>query len=168
MFGDVGSTTEPRRVNRANRTILEFGGETNWGMSDSQRKKMRNELEHKNVSPNCKIVVSIETSRGEHAGVVEEWGQSVSMLFSDGVRGSLAFDETGEVELFLESSYHTGGFGLPHRTVTSCKMTIYWYETPDCPVCEEPLTLGMNTSNEHSPTCGWLCTNELAVDPGLK
>lgn len=154
-----------RRSDYQQKTVINFGENSGHGFSKEQSKELRDEMKHRHADPACRVDVHVETNRHSLTGVVEEWGLNYPMfLFSDGSRGFLSQDEDADelrmlfLRPYARDGKHHGGYKYP---VKEFEIEIYWYQTPDCPVCGNDLTFGMA---EYDPDeghdgfmSGWLC-----------
>jgi len=165
-----------RRHDYRGRSNIEFGAETSAGsLSKEESKELCREMEAHRARPNMRVDVRIETSRHSLEGVVEDWGLNYpNFLFDDGRRAFLVpADDDADLRLLFKDSYHTGPRSPSVKyPVEEVEVDIYWHQTPDCPACGDPLTMGMCDWDVHDPDghmSGWLCENEIParVEEGI-
>jgi len=165
-----------KRHDYQTRTNIEFGADTTAGtLTQEESKALRDELKHRHADPACTVEVSIETNRHSLTGIVEEWGRNYpSLLFDDGRRGLfMPADEAEDLRLLFKDSYHGRSAPRYKYPIEEMEVDIYWYRTPDCPACGEPLTYGMVDWDVHDPDgfmSGWLCESEIParVEEGIR
>ena len=165
-----------RRHDYQARTDIEFGANTTAGtLTQEESKELKREMEHRHADPACRVEVSIETNRHSLDGVVEEWGLNYpNFLFADGSRGFISqSDDADGIRLLFKDSYHGPSAPRYKYPVEEFEASIYWHQTPDCPVCGDSMTYGMVNWDVHDPDgfmSGWLCENEIParVEEGVR
>jgi hypothetical protein len=171
-----------RRHDYQARTDIEFGAEKGLPFTEAESKELREDLTHEHpngrlakAETQAAIEVSVETNRHSLTGVVEEWGLNYpNFLFADGSRGFISqSDDADGIRLLFKDSYHGPSAPRYKYPVEEFEASIHWHQTPDCPVCGDPLTYGMVNWDVHDPDgfmSGWLCENEIParVEEGLR
>jgi hypothetical protein len=162
-----------RRNDYTAKTVIEFGADNGLAFTEAESKEVREDLTHEHpngrlarAETQANVEVHIETNRHSLDGVCEEWGLNYpNFLFDNGSRGFISHSEDPEkVHLLFHDSYH-GGFSTGYKyPIESFEAEIHWHQTPDCPVCGDPLTYGMVDWDVNDPDgfmSGWLCENEI-------